>query len=99
MKHLFYSTISLLMLLFSMAEGAWAQRVGAENTLGAGNAAGAEKQKKSGKQTARERVAMLLDGGSFVEQAMLLGDAGVVTGCGTVEGTAEPVSAKIIRIT
>ena len=43
MKHLFYSTISLLMLLFSMAEGAWAQRVGAENTLGAGNAAGAEK--------------------------------------------------------
>ena len=43
MKHLFYSTISLLMLLFSMAEGAWAQRVGAENTLGAGTAAGAEK--------------------------------------------------------
>ena len=43
MKHLFYSTILLLMLLFSMAEGAWAQRVGAENTLGAENAAGAEK--------------------------------------------------------
>lgn len=32
------------------------------------NAAGVEQQKKSGKQTARERIAMLLDGGSFVEQ-------------------------------
>ena len=42
MKHLFYSTISLLMLLFSMAEGAWAQRVGSENTLGSGKTAGAE---------------------------------------------------------
>lgn len=35
------------------------------------NTAGVEKQKKSGKQTARERIAMLLDGGSFVEQSML----------------------------
>ena len=58
------------------------------------NAAGAEKQKKSGKQTARERVAMLLDGGSFVEQAMLLGDAGVVTGSGTVDGRAVYVVAQ-----
>lgn len=33
--------------------------------------AGVEQQKKSGKQTARERIAMLLDGGSFVEQSML----------------------------
>ena len=61
--------------------------------------AGVEKQKQSGKLTARERVSLLLDGGSFVEQSMLFADAGVVTGCGTVEGTAEPVSAKIIRIT
>lgn len=39
------------------------------------NAAGVEQQKKSGKQTARERIAMLLDGGSFVEQSMLAQDA------------------------
>ena len=48
------------------------------------NAAGVEQQKKSGKQTARERIAMLLDGGSFVEQSMLAQDAGVVAGSGTV---------------
>ena len=58
------------------------------------NAAGVEKQKQSGKQTARERVAMLLDGGSFVEQAMLLSDAGVVTGSGTVDGRALYVVAQ-----
>ena len=50
------------------------------------NAAGVEQQKKSGKQTARERIAMLLDGGSFVEQSMLAQDAGVVAGSGTVDG-------------
>ena len=52
------------------------------------NAAGVEQQKKSGKQTARERIAMLLDGGSFVEQSMLAQDAGVVAGSGTVDGRA-----------
>ena len=36
------------------------------------NAAGVEKIKKSGKLTARERVELLLDDGSFMEQAMLL---------------------------
>ena len=51
-----------------------------------GNAAGVEKQKKSGKLTARERIALLLDDGSFVEQNMLGCDAGVVTGSGTVDG-------------
>ena len=50
------------------------------------NAAGVEQQKKSGKQTARERIALLLDGGSFVEQSMLAQDAGVVAGSGTVDG-------------
>ena len=50
------------------------------------NAAGVEKIKKSGKLTARERVNLLLDDGSFMEQAMLQSDAGVVTGSGTVEG-------------
>ena len=59
-----------------------------------GNAAGVEKQKKSGKQTARERVAMLLDGGSFVEQCMLADDAGVVTGSGTVDGRPVYVFAQ-----
>ena len=34
------------------------------------NAAGAEKIKKSGKLTARERVCLLLDEGSFMEQSM-----------------------------
>ena len=53
------------------------------------NTAGVEKQKKSGKQTARERIAMLLDGGSFVEQSMLANDTGVVAGSGTVDGRSE----------
>ena len=35
--------------------------------------------------TARERVAMLLDQGSFVETNSLMADAGVITGFGTVE--------------
>lgn len=59
-----------------------------------GNAAGVEKQKKSGKLTARERVTLLLDGGSFVEQRMLESDAGVVTGSGTVEGRPVYVLAQ-----
>ena len=59
-----------------------------------GNAAGVEKQKKSGKLTARERIAALLDGGSFVEQAMLASDAGVVTGSGTVDGRPVYVFAQ-----
>ena len=58
------------------------------------NAAGVEKQKKSGKMTARERVAMLLDGGSFMEQNMLFADAGVVTGSGTVDGRPVYVFAQ-----
>ena len=58
------------------------------------NAAGVEKQKKSGKLTARERVALLLDEGSFLEQSMLLSDAGVVTGSGTVEGRPVFVAAQ-----
>ena len=58
------------------------------------NAAGAEKIKKSGKLTARERVGMLLDEGSFMEQAMLFADAGVVTGAGTVDGRPVYVVAQ-----
>ena len=56
--------------------------------------AGVEKQKQSGKLTARERVSLLLDGGSFVEQSMLFADAGVVTGCGTVESRPVYVIAQ-----
>ena len=37
------------------------------------SAAGVEQQKKSGKQAARERIALLLDGGSFVEQSRRCG--------------------------
>lgn len=59
-----------------------------------GSAAGVEKQKKGGKLTARERVALLLDGGSFVEQNMLESDAGVVTGSGTVDGRPVYVFAQ-----
>ena len=58
------------------------------------SAAGVEQQKKSGKQTARERIAMLLDGGSFVEQSMLAQDAGVVAGSGTVDGRPVYVFAQ-----
>ena len=58
------------------------------------NAAGAEKIKKSGKQTARERIGLLLDEGSFMEQAMLFADAGVVTGAGTVDGRPVYVVAQ-----
>ena len=58
------------------------------------NAAGVEKQKKSGKMTARERVNLLLDDGSFLEQSMLVADAGVVTGCGTVDGRPVYVIAQ-----
>lgn len=58
------------------------------------NAAGVEKIKKSGKLTARERVNLLLDDGSFMEQAMLLSDAGVVTGSGTVDGRPVYVVAQ-----
>ena len=58
------------------------------------NAAGVEKIKKSGKLTARERIDLLLDEGSFMEQAMLLSDAGVVTGSGTVDGRPVYVAAQ-----
>lgn len=63
-----------------------------------GNAVGAEKLKKSGKQTARERVTLLLDGGSFVEQRMLQTDAGVVAGSGTLDGRPVYIFAQDFAI-
>jgi propionyl-CoA carboxylase beta chain len=74
------------------------RRVG--EALHAGSSRGIEKQHARGKQTARERIAMLLDEGSFVEldelarhrstsfgleQNRPYGD-GVVTGHGTIDG-------------
>ena len=48
------------------------------------NAAGVEQQKKERQADCARAHAMLLDGGSFVEQSMLAQDAGVVAGSGTV---------------
>ena len=59
-----------------------------------GDAASVEKQKKSGKLTARERVAALLDAGSFVETDVLVEDSGVVTGSGVISGRPVYVFAQ-----
>ena len=79
----------------------------AECRLGGGEKA-IEKQHQRGKYTARERIAMLLDEGSFEELDMfvthrctnfgqdkkhILGD-GVVTGFGTIEGRLVYVFAQ-----
>ncbi|MBK7096718.1 MAG: acyl-CoA carboxylase subunit beta [Saprospiraceae bacterium] len=71
-----------------------------ENALEGGGKERAEKQHKAGKLTARERIEILLDNGSFEEIGMLVehratnfgmdkqkfpGD-GVITGYGTIEG-------------
>lgn len=56
--------------------------------------AGDGKSKQGGKLSARDRVTRLLDEGSFVEQGMLACDAGVVTGCGTVDGQPVTVFAQ-----
>ncbi|SDT06117.1 acyl-CoA carboxylase subunit beta [Microlunatus soli] len=71
-----------------------------EEAVHAGSAAAVEKQHARGKQTARERIEMLLDDGSFIEldefarhrstsfgmeQRRPYGD-GVITGFGTVDG-------------
>ena len=80
--------------------------------LGGGEKA-IEKQHARGKYTARERVAMLLDEGSFEEMDMFkqhrctnfgmdkkhfLGD-GVVTGCGTIDGRLIYVFAQDFTVT
>ncbi|HEY9289721.1 MAG TPA: carboxyl transferase domain-containing protein, partial [Microlunatus sp.] len=71
-----------------------------DEAVHAGTTAAVEKQHARGKQTARERIAMLLDEGSFIEldefarhrstsfgmeQRRPYGD-GVITGFGTIEG-------------
>src|ERR1700680_4763594 len=64
-----------------------------ERALSGGPARHREKAREQGKLPVRERVAMLLDEGSFAEEAQLanweqdgLGADGVVTGLGTIEG-------------
>jgi methylmalonyl-CoA decarboxylase subunit alpha len=60
-----------------------------------------EKAREQGKLPVRERVAMLLDEGSFAEEGLLanwqehgLGADGVVTGVGTIEGRAVALMAN-----
>ena len=80
--------------------------------LGGGEKA-IEKQHAKGKYTARERIQMLLDEGSFEEFDMFvthrctnfgqekkqfLGD-GVVTGCGTIEGRLVYIFAQDFTVT
>lgn len=72
-----------------------------------------EKQHSSGKYTARERIAMLMDEGSFeefdmfvkhrstnfgIDKTKFLGD-GVVTGCGTIDGRLVYVFAQDFTVT
>ena len=83
----------------------------AKASLGGGEKA-IEKQHEKGKYTARERIAMLLDEGSFEEMDMFvqhrctnfgmekkhyLGD-GVVSGCGTIDGRLVYVFAQDFTI-
>jgi acetyl-CoA carboxylase carboxyltransferase component len=65
----------------------------AERALGGGPERHREKAREQGKLPVRERVALLLDEGSFAEEGLLanwdqdgLGADGVVTGVGTVDG-------------
>jgi acetyl-CoA carboxylase carboxyltransferase component len=69
----------------------------AERALGGGPERHHEKVREQGKLPVRERVALLLDEGSFAEEALLanwdgdgLGADGVVTGVGTID--ARPVA-------
>jgi acetyl-CoA carboxylase carboxyltransferase component len=76
-------------------------RTAIERALGGGPARHREKAAAQGKLPVRERVARLLDDGSFVEDALLanwhehgLGADGVVTGLGRVDGRPVAVMAN-----
>ncbi len=69
-----------------------------KNALLQGDENKAAQQRAQNKQTARERVASLYDGGSFVETQALLQGAGVVTGYGLVEGRPVYVVAQDITV-
>ncbi len=73
----------------------------AERALGGGPERHREKAREQGKLPVRERVALLLDDGSFAEEALLanwqedgLGADGVVTGVGTLDGRAVALMAN-----
>ena len=62
---------------------------------------GLEKLRGQGKLTARERIALLVDAGSFAEDAVLANNMapglpadGVVTGRGTIDGTPAVIVAN-----
>ncbi|HEX5852791.1 MAG TPA: acyl-CoA carboxylase subunit beta [Solirubrobacteraceae bacterium] len=72
-----------------------------ERALAGGPERHHEKAREQGKLGVRERVALLLDDGSFAEEALLanwdgdgLGADGVVTGVGTVEGRTVALMAN-----
>ena len=72
-----------------------------ERSLGGGPERHREKALEQGRLPVRERVEMLLDAGSFSEDALLanwehdgLGADGVVTGVGTVDGRPVAVMAN-----
>ncbi len=72
-----------------------------ERALAGGPQRHREKAREQGKLAVRERVALLLDGGSFAEEALLanwqedgLGADGVVTGVGTIDGRAVALMAN-----
>ncbi len=72
-----------------------------ERALAGGPERHRERAREQGKLAVRERVALLLDDGSFCEEALLanwdeegLGADGVVTGVGTVDGRAVALMAN-----
>jgi methylmalonyl-CoA decarboxylase subunit alpha len=72
-----------------------------ERALGGGPERHREKAREQGKLPVRERVALLLDEGSFAEEALLanweqdgLGADGVVTGVGTIDGRPAALMAN-----
>ncbi|MEI7889786.1 MAG: carboxyl transferase domain-containing protein, partial [Actinomycetes bacterium] len=72
-----------------------------ERSLAGGPERHREKALEQGRLPVRERVSLLLDEGSFVEEALLanweedgLGADGVVTGVGTVDGRPVAVMAN-----
>ncbi|HEX4188686.1 MAG TPA: acyl-CoA carboxylase subunit beta [Solirubrobacteraceae bacterium] len=81
--------------------GAGSVRSANERALKGGPERHREKAREQGKLPVRERVAMLLDDGSFAEEALLanwqedgLGADGVVTGVGTVDGRTVALMAN-----
>jgi acetyl-CoA carboxylase carboxyltransferase component len=83
------------------AEGERALEAANERALAGGPPRHREKAVEQGKLPVRERIALLVDEGSFAEEALLanwreegLGADGVVTGLGTVDGRPAAVMAN-----